>query len=183
MPKGVETHVDNGFAVIDFVDPSLRGPALAKLLDIGCPSTIETITREGPRRKYRVPEGNAREAGLLDTPSVKLPSGDTGSAEALATASPEGARPEPQTVVGRAYGSGAGTLVGPLRPGTHRGQPVTSDDDVLGATSVQTTLLPGSGTGESVAPPHTEVIKAVKKAPAKKAPAKKAAANAETGQE
>jgi hypothetical protein len=141
MPKGVETHVDNGFAVVDFFDPSLRGPALAKLLDIGGPSTIETITREGPRRKYRVPEGNAREAGLLDTPSVKLASGDTGAAEALSSASPFGARPDPQTVKGRAY----------------VGQ--TPKEEVLGNTSVATTVVPGSGTKTPAVPPlHSDVI-------------------------
>jgi hypothetical protein len=66
MPEGIVATVDDGFATLDFVDPSLRGPALASLLEIGGPATIETITRQGPRRQYRVPEGNAREAGLLD---------------------------------------------------------------------------------------------------------------------
>lgn len=66
MPKGVEVVVDDGFAEIDFVDPVLRGPGLAKLIDVGGAETVETLTREGPRRKYRVPEGNAREAGLID---------------------------------------------------------------------------------------------------------------------
>ena len=68
MPAGVEVVVDEGFATIDFVDPKLRGPALDKLLKIGGPETIEPLTREkGAERKlYRVPEGNAREAGLLD---------------------------------------------------------------------------------------------------------------------
>lgn len=146
MPKGVETYVDSGFAVIDFVDSSLRGPALAKLLDIGGPGTVETLTREGPRRRYRVPEGNAREAGLLDTPSTVLASGDTGAAEALADASPAGARPDPQTVKGRAY----------------VGQ--TAKEDVLGGQSVQTTLNPGSGTGGGNVTPR--------KRPAKKAAAK-----------
>ncbi|KAB7761183.1 hypothetical protein [Mycolicibacterium mucogenicum] len=68
MPAGVEVVVDEGFATIDFVDATLRGPGLAKLLEIGGPETIEPLTREkGAERKlYRVPEGNAREAGLLD---------------------------------------------------------------------------------------------------------------------
>lgn len=88
MPKGVEVVVENGFATIDFVDPALRGPALQKLLEIGGPGTIETLTREGPRRKYRVAAGNATEAGLLDKTSrvSVLASGDSGFAEALRVA-------------------------------------------------------------------------------------------------
>lgn len=66
MPEGIVATVDDGFATLDFVDKSLRGPALQALLEIGGPATIETLTRVGPRRQYRVPEGNAREAGLLD---------------------------------------------------------------------------------------------------------------------
>lgn len=71
MPAGVEVLLDDGFATIDFVDRSLRGPGLQKLLDVGGPETIETLTREGPRRTYRVPAGNAAEAGLLDAPAKK----------------------------------------------------------------------------------------------------------------
>lgn len=66
MPTGIVATVDDGFATLDFVDTRLRGPGLQKLLDIGGPETIQTITRRGPRRQYKVPEGNAREAGLLD---------------------------------------------------------------------------------------------------------------------
>jgi len=73
MPQGIIATVDNGFATLDFVDPSLRGPALTKLLEIGGPESIETITRVGPRRQYRVPEGNATEAGLLDGDTEEHP--------------------------------------------------------------------------------------------------------------
>ncbi len=67
MPAGVEVVVKEGFATIDFVDGTLRGPGLAKLLEVGTPpEAIEKLTREGPRAVYVVPEGNAREAGLLD---------------------------------------------------------------------------------------------------------------------
>jgi hypothetical protein len=166
MPKGVEVYVENGFAEIDFVDRRLRGPGLRALLEVTPPELVETLTRSGPRRRYRVPTGNAAEAGLLDSPVKSLPSGDTGSADALADASPAGARPTPQTVKDRAYGSGQGTYTGPLRPGSSEGsQSVTSTEDVLGGTSVQTTLVPGSGTGtKSVAPSHAEVIERVKAA-------------------
>lgn len=66
MTTGIEVAVRDGFATIDFIDPSLRGPALEKLIDIGGHESIDAVTRVGPRKLYRVPEGNAREAGLLD---------------------------------------------------------------------------------------------------------------------
>jgi hypothetical protein len=85
VPRGVEVVVEDGFAEIDFIDRRLRGPGLAKLLEVGGPETVETLTRSGPRRRYRVPEGNAREAGLLDRRSRvdALAAGDSGFAEAL----------------------------------------------------------------------------------------------------
>lgn len=70
MPEGVEAYVDGGFATLEFSDLSQRGPALAKLAQIGGPESIETDTRSGARFRYRVPEGNAREAGLLDSPKI-----------------------------------------------------------------------------------------------------------------
>jgi len=66
MPEGVVTTVEDGFATIDFVDRAQRGPGLRRLIALYGPEVIETLTRQGPRRLYRVPEGNAREAGLLD---------------------------------------------------------------------------------------------------------------------
>lgn len=67
MSAGVSVLVEDGFATIDFVDPKAKGPGLAKLTEVsGGGSLIETMTRSGPRRLYRVPEGNARAAGLLD---------------------------------------------------------------------------------------------------------------------
>lgn len=69
MPAGVEVVVDDGFATIDFVDRKLRGPGIARLLEAGGPETIEKLTG-GLRAVYRVPEGNAREAGLLDEPAL-----------------------------------------------------------------------------------------------------------------
>lgn len=65
MPAGVDVAVEDGFATIEFVDRSLRGPGLAKLLAVGTPpELIEKVTL--PRLAYIVPEGNARLAGLLD---------------------------------------------------------------------------------------------------------------------
>lgn len=68
MPDGVVVEVEDGFAVIDFVDRKKRGPGLRKLVERYGPEVIETLTRTGPRRMYRVPEGNAREVGLIDIP-------------------------------------------------------------------------------------------------------------------
>ena len=66
MPAGIIATVDDGFATLEFTDPALKGPALAELAEIGGPESIETLTRSGPRRRYRVPQGNAQTAGLLD---------------------------------------------------------------------------------------------------------------------
>ena len=98
MPAGIEVVVEEGFATIDFVDGTLRGPGLAKLLEVGTPpEAIEKLTREGPRAVYVVPEGNAREAGLLDEvdDDDQLPAGmtdettgDDGSGAALPLAEP-----------------------------------------------------------------------------------------------
>lgn len=72
MPEGVVTTVEDGFATIDFVDRKQRGPGLSRLIALYGPEVIETLTRQGPRRLYRVPEGNAREAGLLDGPGGEV---------------------------------------------------------------------------------------------------------------
>lgn len=75
MPEGVDVVVEDGFATIEFVDRSLRGAGLAKLLEVGTPpELIEKVTR--PRVAYTVPEGNAREAGLLDESDEDPSEGD-----------------------------------------------------------------------------------------------------------
>lgn len=91
MPEGIVATVDDGFATLDFVDVSLRGPSLRALIDIGGAESIETITRVGPRRMYRVPVGNAVQAGLIDGnegPAVRSAGHDTGAAAALKAADP-----------------------------------------------------------------------------------------------
>lgn len=86
MPAGVHVEIDGPDAYVQFVDPALRGPSLARLLAVGGPESIEVNTRSGPRTVYRVPEGNAREAGLVDgadtpaEPSAPV-SGDAGGSE------------------------------------------------------------------------------------------------------
>ncbi len=65
MPEGISVIVDDeGYANITFLDRRLRGPALGKLIAIGGAETVEKSTENG-YPVYRVPEGNARAAGLL----------------------------------------------------------------------------------------------------------------------
>lgn len=145
MPSGIETFVADGFATVDFVDPALRGPALAKLIAIGGPESIQTITRDGPRRKYTVPEGNAREAGLIDGTVAATAHGDQKFAKALAAADPiaHGGefRPDVHTVKGA-------NAAGPV-----------SQSQVAGNQSVSTTESEHSTLTEgAIAPPHVAVI-------------------------
>jgi hypothetical protein len=69
MPQGISTEIEGGYALIDFIDPSKKGRALSKLLALG---PVDTDT-SGRRKRYRVPEGNAREAGLIDEPRAAAP--------------------------------------------------------------------------------------------------------------
>lgn len=135
MPKGIEVVVDGGFATIDFTDPGLVGTSLGKLIAVGGPGTIETLTRQGPRRLYRVPEGNAREAGLIDKHSQvdAHPVGDTGAAAALQRVGSAGARPEPTTVRGRAYvgTTPSAEVLASLTPRAAAAYSPPSDDDEL----------------------------------------------------
>lgn len=67
MPEGISVIVDDeGYANITFENPLLRGPALDKLIKIGGPETVDKTTENG-YPTYRVPEGNARAAGLLQS--------------------------------------------------------------------------------------------------------------------
>jgi hypothetical protein len=162
MPTGVETYIADGFATVDFVNPSLRGPGLAKLAEIGGAESVETITRDGPRRKYRVPEGNAREAGLVDTPIDTAVRGDAGWAQALADADPiaDGGEFRPDV---------------PSVKGANDAGPV-QQAQVVSNQSVSTTESDAPAPAVAVAPAHTEVQAAVKKArpkPVKRAPAKR----------
>lgn len=152
MPQGIIATVDNGFALIDFVDKSQRGPALAKLVDIGGPESIETVTRVGPRRQYRVPEGNAREAGLLDDEvgSAEPPSAgqDTGAAAALKDADPNANPGEDEadwhTPV--AEYTSANAFVGQV-----------ANEEVLDRPQVHTGDASSSG-GSGKTPAHSDVI-------------------------
>ncbi|MED5812926.1 hypothetical protein VST63_11195 [Mycolicibacterium sp. 050232] len=66
MPDGINVEVTtDGDAVIEFVDPALRGPVLGALNKIGAAVSVDT--RSGRRFLYRVPEEAAAQAGLIDT--------------------------------------------------------------------------------------------------------------------
>ncbi|AQT78321.1 hypothetical protein B1R94_02320 [Mycolicibacterium litorale] len=56
--------VEDGEATIEFVDQSLRGSGLGKLLSVGGPQQVRKVTR--PRVAYIVPEAVARDAGFID---------------------------------------------------------------------------------------------------------------------
>lgn len=66
MAEGILAEVEDGFARIQFLDPSKRGPALAKLIELGGPELIDIDTRSNPRKTYIVPESIAQDAGLLE---------------------------------------------------------------------------------------------------------------------
>ena len=94
MPEGISVIVDDeGYANITFEDRKLRGPALDKLIKLGGAGTVDKTTENG-YPTYRVPEGNAREAGLLDTP--------TGGPEVVQAASPRRSTPVRKQVKGTA---------------------------------------------------------------------------------
>ena len=63
MPEGIESVVEDGIAVIEFRDPSKRGPALSELFKHAPADQVRKTTRPVA---YHVPEGYARAAGLLD---------------------------------------------------------------------------------------------------------------------
>jgi hypothetical protein len=63
--EGVEVTVEDGMATIRFTDRSKRAAAVGKLIASGGPEIIEYLSIDYPYPAYRVPEGNAREAGLI----------------------------------------------------------------------------------------------------------------------
>lgn len=64
-PPGIEVLVKDGFATISAADPRTRNDVLNRLLATTPPEFIEKLTRSGPFALYRVPEGNAHEAGVI----------------------------------------------------------------------------------------------------------------------
>ena len=82
MAEGIYAEVADGFARIQFMDKSLVGDGLARLLAIGGPGLIEVDTRTGARKIYIVPESIAQDAGLLEAAPVEklYPEGDPSDA-------------------------------------------------------------------------------------------------------
>ncbi len=91
MPNNVEVWVEEGFAEITVADRELRGQVLNKILEHTPVALIEKDTRKGKHVIYRIPEGNAREAGLLDgaKDGVVPLKADTGMAQDLVDADPQ----------------------------------------------------------------------------------------------
>lgn len=148
MPDGVIAEVRDGFATIDFVDGSLKGPALSRLLEIGGPGSIEVLTRDGPRRRYRTAEGNAGEAGLLDS-SGDVVRGDQGAAQALADADVEAreAPSRPDAPTSRNVFAGETSFAEARESTEHVATTVQSTD-------VETPVKRGPGRPRKVPPPE-----------------------------
>jgi hypothetical protein len=71
MTEGISVEVENGSARIEFLDGSLRGETLARLLEVGGPQAIRPETRGGDRKSYIVPEHVAMSAGLITPPKPR----------------------------------------------------------------------------------------------------------------
>lgn len=134
MPVGinVEDDVHNpGFVLVEFVNPTLQGPALETLIAAGGPDIAQKLTREkgAARSRYRVPEGNAVAAGLVDG-SSGIDMDDitqTGPADATGTV-----QPPPWTIKDNVHGpvirkgtykDGYGNNVTETQPSHPVGQP------------------------------------------------------------
>lgn len=115
MPAGIEVETEDGFATITFLDRSLRGRALAKLLDLGGPELIDVDT-SGTHRRYRVPESIAADAGLIDAP-----------APAKAPRKPRKAAPKPDAAATPATVAAAPAAVAPAPTDTTQPAPVADD--------------------------------------------------------
>jgi hypothetical protein len=127
MPEGIAVQIVDGYATIA-PDPDKINDVVTALLATTPAELIETNTRSGPSVQYVVPEGNAREAGLIDEASLAaavLDQTDLGPAVALVDADPNAEhnddtdwhQPVP-TVEDAAYVAGRngenGILSGPL---------------------------------------------------------------------
>ena len=67
MAEGISVEVENGFARIEFLDKSLKGEGVARLIREGGPGLIDVDT-SGARKTYIVPESIAEQAGFIDAP-------------------------------------------------------------------------------------------------------------------
>lgn len=132
MPEGIAVEITNGFATIA-PSSEKRQDVLNALLKSTPVELIEKLTRSGPTVQYRVPEGNAREAGLVDGASGPvLDRKDLGFADALVEADPNAYgeshwHQHQITSKGSVYVAGRdganGAIQGPLRPNKPVGTP------------------------------------------------------------
>jgi hypothetical protein len=90
MPTGVEVFIEDGFAEITVPDRKKRAEVLNAILEHTPVALVEKDTRKGKYVIYRIPVGNAEEAGLVDgaVEGVVPLKADTGMAQDLVDADP-----------------------------------------------------------------------------------------------
>jgi len=158
MPEGIVATVEDGYATLDFVDPTKRGPALQALIDLAGPESVETITRRGPRRQYRVLVDNADAVGLLDgdeVARVKSAGHDSGTAAALVAADPN-VNPGEDNANWHQQTTEVGTR------NTYVGATTSAQERAMTPPRFTGTATPFGGSSAADTPTHAEVIEHVK---------------------
>ncbi|QFP94635.1 hypothetical protein I5G59_gp15 [Mycobacterium phage LilMcDreamy] len=158
MPEGIVATVEDGYATLDFVDVTKRGPALQALIELAGPDSIETITRRGPRRQYRVLVDNADAVGLLDGDEVARPrsaGNDSGARDALVAADPN-VNPGEDNANWHQQTTEVGTR------NTYVGATTSAEERAMTPPRFTGTATPFGGSSAADTPTHAEVIEHVK---------------------
>lgn len=144
MPAGVEVFIEDGLATIGVPDKEQRRQVLNDILAHTPASLVEKLTRSGPFVQYRIPEGNAAAAGLLEESYIKdrfqSDRNDSGRAAALVAADPQAPANQwpgdyhtiTPNVADLAYAAGRST-VGPVQDGdVNSGESTDQDATISG---------------------------------------------------
>lgn len=143
MPAGVEVFIEDGYATVGVPDRDQRAEVFKAIMEHTPAKFVEKLTRTGGYVHWRIPEGNAAAAGLLEDSYIKdrfqSDRLDNGRAEALAV----GADPQaPQNqwpgdyhtitpnVADMAYAAGRST-VGPVQDGDVNSGEATDQDATI----------------------------------------------------